>query len=103
MKLIDRTAIVTGGGRGIGEAIAVALAAEGARVIIAARTKSEIKGVARRGRDAGMHIVPCQADVTSQADVERLMACAREEGDDLDILVNNAGVAGPIGAFAETD
>ena len=82
---------MTGGGRGIGEAIAMALASEGARVVIASRTKSELDAVSERGRASGLRIVPCCADVTKAPDVERLIGCACREGNGLDILVNNAG------------
>jgi NAD(P)-dependent dehydrogenase (short-subunit alcohol dehydrogenase family) len=103
MKLIDRTAIVTGGGRGIGEAIAMALAAEGARVVIASRTQGELDAVAERGRSYGLQIVACVADVTQASDVDRLIRYSCSFGSGLDILVNNAGVSGPVGPFASSD
>ena len=91
--LAGRGAVVTGGGRGIGAAIARALAAAGARVVLAARTKTEVEAVAASIRDAGGEAwaVPC--DVTTEAGVETLEAAATERLGQVDILVNNAGAA----------
>ena len=93
MTLAGRGAVVTGGGRGIGEAVARALAATGAAVVVAARSTDEIEAVAEGLRVAGhtAHAVPC--DVTDPNSVAALAARARELVDAVDILVNNAGVA----------
>ncbi|MGA2382615.1 MAG: SDR family oxidoreductase [Gemmatimonadales bacterium] len=86
MKLQDRVAIVTGGGRGIGRAIAEALAAEGARVVVtAAREQREIEAVAARiGGGAVL------ADVSSKDAVQRLVDAVMRQFGRIDILVNNA-------------
>ncbi len=83
--------MVTGGGRGIGAAVARALSAEGARVVVSARTKKEIEGVASelRGRGGEAWAVPC--DVTDEASVARLGKDARRALGQVEILVNNAG------------
>jgi NAD(P)-dependent dehydrogenase (short-subunit alcohol dehydrogenase family) len=87
MKLESKVAIVTGGGRGIGKAIATALAAEGARVIVtAARETAEIEAVA-----ADIGGIAVQADVSSMEDVRRLVENAVADLGGVDILVNNAG------------
>lgn len=86
-----RGAVVTGGGRGIGAAIAKALAAEGAAVMVAARSRDEIDRVARALRDAGhaAHAEVC--DVTDEPSVRELGRAARKSLGHVDILVNNAG------------
>jgi 3-hydroxybutyrate dehydrogenase len=95
MRLKDRTAIITGGGRGIGRAIALALAGEGASVAVLARTGSEVERVAaeiRSGFDVEAAHAVC--DVSDPRDVERAYAeVARAFGRGPDILVNNAGIA----------
>lgn len=93
-RLAGRTAVVTGGGRGIGRAVARSLAEAGAAVVVSARTEEEIESVASELREAGheAHAVPC--DVTEPADVEVLAEAAAERLGDVDLLVNNAGVAG---------
>ena len=91
--LEQRTAIVTGAGSGIGEAIAVDLAALGASVVLAARTRPSLERVAARITDAGgtAHVAP--TDVTDRAAVDQLVAATEERFSTLDILINNAGHA----------
>ena len=92
MKLEGRGAVITGGGRGIGAAVARLLAEEGASVVVSARTESEIEGVAKELRGGGhaAWAVPC--DVTDPAQVFALAETAGERLGRVDILVNNAGV-----------
>lgn len=94
MSLAGRGAVVTGGGRGIGAAVAGALARAGADVVVAARSTGEIDDVARGLRNAGARAwaVPC--DVTEEASVAALAARAVEHLGSVDVLVNNAGIAG---------
>jgi len=87
MRLTDRRAIVTGGGSGIGRAIAHRFAAEGASVIVADLVAERAEAVA--GELDGAR--PVHADVTSAADVERLLREATEALGRVDVLVNNAG------------
>ncbi|MCI0340738.1 MAG: SDR family oxidoreductase [Planctomycetales bacterium] len=91
--LAGKGAVVTGGGRGIGAAVAEALAEAGAAVLVAARTRTEVDSVAERLRKKGAsaHAVPC--DVTDPASVAGLAQAAAARLPRVDILVNNAGVA----------
>ena len=91
--LEGRGALVTGGGRGIGAAVAEALAAEGAAVVVTARSADEIEAVAGglRARGRVAHAVVC--DVTDPDSVAALAIQAQELLGSVDILVNNAGVA----------
>ena len=94
MPLRSRTVIVTGGGRGIGRAMALALAEAGARVIIsAAQEKAEIDAVAEEAEErfGERRIVPLIADVTREDDCTRLVEAAFDRFGRLDVLVNNAG------------
>ena len=92
-RLEGRGAVVTGGGRGIGAAVALALAAEGARVVIAARTAAEVESVAGEIESAGGAAWPVQVDVTDPGSVDALAEAARRRLGDVEILVNSAGVA----------
>ena len=89
MKFSGSVAVVTGGGQGIGAAVARALAAEGAMVVVAARTAERIEGVAAEIKRAGGKAKAVRCDVTDAASVRDLAAAAGA----VDILVNNAGVA----------
>ena len=88
------SALVTGGGRGIGANIARALAADGWDVTVTGRTRREIEAVAEE--IGGRALV---GDVSKRADVERWA----DEAGDVDLLVNNAGISGPEGAFPDVD
>jgi 3-oxoacyl-[acyl-carrier protein] reductase len=98
MELKGKSAVVTGGSRGIGLAIADALAAAGVNVAIAARTAPDLEAAARRLADAhaGVRVSGIPCDVRSQADCEALIGRAAAELGGIDILINNAG----IGHFA---
>ncbi len=89
--LSGRGAVVTGGGRGIGAAVARALSEEGARVVVSSRTEEEIEKVASelRGRGNEAWALPC--DVTDEASVTRLGREARRALGPVEILINNAG------------
>ena len=91
MRLEGKTAIVTGGGRGIGEAIALALAGEGCSVAVAGRTREYLEKVAGRIQASGRDALAVVCDVSDPASVEELFAHADERWGKLDILVNNAG------------
>ena len=92
-KLRDRVAIVTGDGRGIGTAMAVALANQGAHIVLAAKTSQEIETVANRVRTIGRQALAMPTDVSKKEQVDALAAEAYQAFGQVDILVNNAGVA----------
>jgi|SRR6185503_8573083 len=93
MKLANRIAFITGGGRGIGRAIALSFAREGATVSLAARTRAEIDKVTTEVRAAGGTAAAVECDVAKFGDVERAFAfTSKEFGRAPDILVNNAGI-----------
>lgn len=93
LRLDGRVAVVTGGGRGIGRAIAVALAEAGADVVVAvSRDVAAAEAVAQEVRDLGRRAIARQTDVSNGADAESLINAAVEELGKIDILVNNAGV-----------
>lgn len=92
MRLAGQVALVTGGGRGIGRAIALALAKEGADVIVCGRTKEQVQRVAEEIAALGRRSLAVECDVSSLADVKRMFAQIAEEFGKLHILVNNAGI-----------
>lgn len=96
MELAGNVAIVTGGGKGIGKAIALKLARQGVDVVVASRTRSDIKDVERDINSLGRKALSVQADVSKEADVERMVKQTLSTFGKIDILVNNAGV----GVFA---
>jgi NAD(P)-dependent dehydrogenase (short-subunit alcohol dehydrogenase family) len=95
MKLTNKLALVTGGGRGIGRAIALQFAREGARVGVAARTLSQVEEVANEIREeTGVETLALVCDVSGVDNVSEMFANFRRSlGRDPDILVNNAGIA----------
>lgn len=103
MRLEGKVAIVTGGGRGIGRAIALALAREGAAVVVAARTKQEIEAVAGEIEASGGCALAVPTDVCQEASVQNMVRRAVEAFGRVDILVNNAGVPGPMGLITEIE
>ncbi|MGI3900731.1 MAG: SDR family NAD(P)-dependent oxidoreductase [Janthinobacterium lividum] len=89
-SLVGRVAIVTGGGRGLGRAMALGLAAAGAHVIAtSARSLAEVDAVAAEA--TGGTIIPVRADVTNEEDCAAVVAAAIDQFERLDVLVNNAG------------
>jgi 3-hydroxybutyrate dehydrogenase len=104
MKLQSRLTLITGGGRGIGRAIAVAFAREGAQVAVAARTLAEVEQVAGEiFREFKTKALPLTCDVSDIGNVEEMFAKTTETfGRGPDILVNNAGIA-ESAPFIKTD
>jgi NAD(P)-dependent dehydrogenase (short-subunit alcohol dehydrogenase family) len=102
LGLKDKTALVTGAGRGIGRAIAMALAREGVSVALVSRTLAELERVAAEVREIGGHAVVAQADVSKRADIERVVEIATKDLGRVDVLINNAG-GNVLGRIAELD
>ena len=93
MKLKDQVSIVTGSGRGIGRAIALALAKEGSQVVVIARTESEIESVAQEINSLGGKAIAIKADVTNESEVKSMVQTVIDKFGRIDILINNAGYA----------
>ena len=105
-KLIGKVALVTGASKGIGAAIATALAAEGASVVVNyASSKEGAEAVAARITAAGGKAIAVRGDVSKQADAKALVDAAVQQFGRLDILVNNSGVYGfaPLEEITEAD
>ena len=100
-RLDDRAAVVTGAGRGIGAASAIALAEAGADVVISARTESQLREVADRIESVGRKATIVAADLYDLDAVAGLADAARESFGRLDVVVNNVG-GWPPGPFTET-
>ena len=101
MKLQDKVAIITGAGRGIGRAIAIAFANEGASLYLTSRTKDELDETATACNGGSAKVVV--SDVADAEQVKNLVSKVILEAGKVDILVNSAGVYGPIGSTAEVD
>jgi NAD(P)-dependent dehydrogenase (short-subunit alcohol dehydrogenase family) len=101
-SLKDKIVLVTGGGRGIGRAIALAFASRGARVVVSGRTEEALRGVAEKIRSAGGQAFPLRCDITRAEEVETLRGRIAEHFGAVQILVNNAGLA-PAAAFLEME
>jgi 3-hydroxybutyrate dehydrogenase len=102
--LQDRVALVTGAGRGIGRAIALAFGREGARVVVTARTGAELEAVVQGIRQAGGPAHALVADLSDVASVPKVIQQTRQHFGPVDILVNNAGIGSssnprPVVAF----
>ncbi len=93
-QLTNKVAVVTGAGKGIGRATALALAREGAHIVVISRTKTDLESLANEIKvlDSGARTLIVPGDVSNEADVERLAKAAFSEFGRVDILVNNAGV-----------
>lgn len=91
-RLCGRTALITGASRGIGYAIAQAFAREGADLVISATGEAALKEAKNALEKCGVTVSYCVADVSDEADVDKLFAYAVAQHPQLDILVNNAGI-----------
>lgn len=101
--LTGQVALVTGGGRGIGRAIAMALAGAGARVAVLARSADELAETVRQIASAGGRAQAVIADVTDRASVLHAVADTERAFGPIDLLVNNAAIFGPLGPLWESD
>ena len=103
-RLDGKVALITGGGRGIGQAIARAYAAEGAKLTLAARTDAELQATAASVRERfGSEVITVTTDVTDLAQVENAVGRTLEHFGTLDVMVNNAGNSGQIGPLWTLD
>ena len=93
-KLKGVVAIVTGGGKGIGKAIAMGFAEEGASVVVCGRTLPLLEQVSQEARQIGATIIPVNADVSIESEVENVVEQALKTFGKIDVLVNNAGIPG---------
>ena len=96
-----KVALITGASQGLGRALALACARQGARVVINARSEESIRQVAAEVEALGAEVLALAADVSRSADVGRLVEAAVGRFERIDVLVNNAGVLGPRVAIAE--
>src|SRR5262245_133049 len=96
-KLQGRVALVTGGGRGIGRAIALAFAAEGARVAVTARTAAELEDAVTAVRAQGGQAVAVTADLADRPAAQALVGRVQEALGPVEVLVNNAGIGSSAG------
>ncbi len=96
-----KVALITGASQGLGRALALACARQGARVVINARSEESIRQVAAELEALGGEVLALAADVSRSADVGRLVETAVGRFERIDVLVNNAGVLGPRVAIAE--
>ena len=101
-NLKGKNAIITGAGKGIGRAVAVALAAEGVNVGLIARTESDLQKVADEVKSAGVKAAIATADITDVAAVTAAIEKLKAELGPVDILINNAGTAS-FGGFLELE
>jgi NAD(P)-dependent dehydrogenase (short-subunit alcohol dehydrogenase family) len=102
-SLSGHVAIVTGAGRGFGQAIALRLAAEGAAVTVTSRTASQLAETVARIEERGGEALAVAADVTRAADVGRVVSETRGRFGPVTLLVSNAGVPDPFGPVWEVD
>ena len=101
MQLKDKVAIITGGGRGIGKAISIAYAAEGASVVIAARSAAQLEEVSKEITTQGGEALAVPTDLRIREEVETLVQKTVDQFGRIDILVNNAGI-NPRGLFLDS-
>lgn len=101
MRLANKVAIVTGGSRGIGRAVSLSFAREGARVAVVSRNKNHCDEVVTQILKEGGDAISIQADVASEADVVKMVEQTKDKYKHIDILVNNAAVNLPYRTVTE--
>lgn len=100
MSLSNKKAIITGAGKGIGRATALALAKAGVSLGLIARTKSDLEQVAEEIKQYGVDVAIATADISENEQVEQVVESIFSDLDSVDILINNAGIA-KFGGFLE--
>jgi NAD(P)-dependent dehydrogenase (short-subunit alcohol dehydrogenase family) len=99
--LKGKVAMITGASQGLGRALALAYAKEGASIVINSRSEESIRPVAEEAESLGAEVLALMADVSKSADVERLVGAATQRFGRIDVLLNNAGLLGPRVAIEE--
>jgi 3-oxoacyl-[acyl-carrier protein] reductase len=92
MRLKDKVAIITGGGRGIGKAIALGFANQGAHIVVVARTESEVIAVAEKVKELGRESLGFVCDISDENQVKNLVDATFNKFKRIDVLINNAGI-----------
>ncbi len=100
-RLQDKVVLITGGGTGIGKAIALKCADEGGQVAICGRTPERLTEVERDITGAGGNALAIRCDVSQSQEVENMIRCVVDQFGRLDVLINNAGVRASIGSIEE--
>jgi NAD(P)-dependent dehydrogenase (short-subunit alcohol dehydrogenase family) len=95
MRFEGKVALITGSSRGLGRALAVAFAREGARLVINGRDPERLAAVEREIAATGAEVLAVTADVSEEAEVDRLVRAALDRYSRIDILINNASILGP--------
>ena len=103
MNLSGQIAIVTGGGRGLGQSFAYALAHAGVHVVVTARSEHELRDTVQGIEQQGGTATAISADVTDQVAVEQVIATTERQVGPIDLLVNNAGTFRAFGLIADID
>lgn len=93
--LEGKVAMITGASQGLGKALALACAREGASLVINSRNEESIRPVAEEAESLGAEVLALAADVSKGADVKKLVGAAADRFGKIDVLVNNAGILGP--------
>ncbi len=102
-RLQNKTAIVTGGGKGIGKAIALAFASEGATVVVAGRDLSRLEETVETICSHKGTAMAIQTDVADEQQVKQMVAGTMDTYGQIDILVNNSGIIGPVSPVVDMD
>jgi len=103
MRLKDKVAIITGGGKNIGKKMAIIFAQEGAVVVIVSRTLSDLEATCKEIQDKGGKIAFIQADISIEEQVKHVVSETAKKFGRIDILINNTGIAGPTTKVADMD
>jgi NAD(P)-dependent dehydrogenase (short-subunit alcohol dehydrogenase family) len=103
MPIDSSVALITGGGRGLGRAFAIALAQHGVKVAITGRTEAEIQATAQAITESGGRAIAIAGDVTDRPTVEHTVARTEAELGPIDLLINNAGMLQALGVVADID
>jgi NAD(P)-dependent dehydrogenase (short-subunit alcohol dehydrogenase family) len=103
MQLEGKTALITGGGKGIGKAIALAFAGEGANISIAARTEPDLKATALQVEQMGRKSLAIVTDLADPDQISAMVDKTMDKFGKIDILINNSGIEGPITPVANMD